>query len=84
MFIHVFFLFPETSQKPLEAVEEIFDYEKAGSVKYIGTPAWKTSVGRKKSSLERGNVNGEQRSTSGDLNQFSSKQGMEERAVESV
>lgn len=42
MFIHVFFMFPETANKPLEEVEEIFDDTKPGAIKYIGTPAWKT------------------------------------------
>jgi MFS family permease len=42
MFIHVFFLFPETANKPLEEVEEIFDDTKPGSIKFIGTPAWRT------------------------------------------
>ncbi|KAK0625006.1 general substrate transporter [Bombardia bombarda] len=42
MFIHVFFFFPETANKPLEEVEEIFDDSKPGSIKWIGTPAWKT------------------------------------------
>jgi hypothetical protein len=40
MFIHVFFLFPETSQKPLEEVEYIFDDTTPGSIRYLGTPAW--------------------------------------------
>ncbi|KAG4429042.1 hypothetical protein IFR05_015477 [Cadophora sp. M221] len=44
MFIHIFFLFPETAQKPLEEVEEIFDDTTPGNIKYIGTPAWKTHV----------------------------------------
>lgn len=40
MFIHVFFMFPETSGKPLEEVTAIF--EDPDGIKYIGTPAWKT------------------------------------------
>ncbi|PQE06828.1 sugar transporter protein [Rutstroemia sp. NJR-2017a WRK4] len=59
MFLHVFFLFPETSQKPLEEVEEIFDDSTPGSIKYIGTPAWKTSVDRRASRLERGEMDPE-------------------------
>ncbi len=42
MFIHVFFLFPETANKPLEEVAQIFDYSRPGTIKYIGTPAWRT------------------------------------------
>lgn len=40
MFIHVFFMFPETAGKPLEEVTAIF--ENPHGIKYIGTPAWKT------------------------------------------
>ena len=40
MFIHVYFLFPETSQKLLEEVEGIFSDTTPGSIKLIGTPAW--------------------------------------------
>jgi hypothetical protein len=40
MFIHVFFMFPETAGKPLEDVTSIF--EDPSGPKYIGTPAWKT------------------------------------------
>nr|CAD1814643.1 monosaccharide transporters [uncultured fungus] len=47
MFIHTFFILPETSQKPLEEVEEIFDDTTPGSIKYLGTPAWKTSVDKR-------------------------------------
>ncbi|KAK2773802.1 hypothetical protein FQN52_004511 [Onygenales sp. PD_12] len=42
MFIHVYFMFPETSGKTLEEVEGIFT-DPAGP-KYIGTWAWKTRV----------------------------------------
>ena len=56
MFIHVFFLFPETSQKPLEDVEEIFDDSTPGSFRYLGTPAWKTHVDRNTRRLERGEM----------------------------
>lgn len=42
MFTHVFFIFPETANKPLEEVAEIFDDTKPGSIKFLGTPAWKT------------------------------------------
>lgn len=40
MFVHVFFLFPETAGKPLEEVTEMF--EDPHGIKYLGTPAWKT------------------------------------------
>lgn len=39
MFIHVFFLFPETAGKTLEETELIF--EDPNGIPYIGTPAWK-------------------------------------------
>ncbi|TLD33159.1 hypothetical protein PspLS_00041 [Pyricularia sp. CBS 133598] len=47
MFIHVFFLFPETANKPLEEVSEMFDDTKPGAIRLIGTPAWKTHNTRK-------------------------------------
>ncbi|PNS19263.1 High-affinity glucose transporter [Sphaceloma murrayae] len=40
MFVHVFFLFPETAGKPLEEVTEMF--EDPNGIPYLGTPAWKT------------------------------------------
>jgi hypothetical protein len=61
MFIHVFFLFPETSQKPLEEVEEIFDDQTPGSIKYLGTPAWKTHVDTNTRRLERGEMDAEEK-----------------------
>jgi MFS family permease len=42
MFIHVFLAFPETANKPLEEVEEMFDDTLPGAIKYVGTPAWRT------------------------------------------
>lgn len=42
MFWHVFFMFPETANKTLEEVVDIFDDTKPGAIKYIGQPAWKT------------------------------------------
>jgi len=42
MFIHVFFMFPETAGKTLEEVEEMFTDPKG--IKYLGTPAWRTGV----------------------------------------
>ncbi|KAH7342793.1 general substrate transporter [Rhexocercosporidium sp. MPI-PUGE-AT-0058] len=61
MFIHVFFLFPETAQKPLEEVEEIFDDTTPGSIKYLGTPAWKTHVDTHTRRLERGEMDAEEK-----------------------
>ncbi|KAK4151720.1 general substrate transporter [Chaetomidium leptoderma] len=46
MFIHAFFCFPETANKTLEEVENIFDDRKPGAFKYIGTPAWRTKNNR--------------------------------------
>jgi len=53
MFVHVFFMFPETAGKPLEEVVAIF--EDPNGIPGIGTPAWKTrnSYG-KTSRAERG------------------------------
>ena len=56
MFVHVFFVFPETSQKPLEEVDYIFDDTTPGSIKYLGTPAWKTRVDRNTARMERGEL----------------------------
>lgn len=42
MFIHVFFMFPETAGKSLEEVEAMFTDPKG--IKWIGTPAWRTHV----------------------------------------
>lgn len=53
MFIHVFFMFPETAGKTLEEVEDIFT-DPTGP-KYIGTLAWKTHIATKRTMLlERG------------------------------
>lgn len=55
MFIHVFFMFPETAGKTLEETEQMF--EDPNGIPYIGTPAWKT---RKQTNavraLEQGDV----------------------------
>ena len=59
MFLHVLFIFPETARKPLEEVDEIFDYSKPGSIKYLGTPAWKTHVS-KRNRLERDEIDDEE------------------------
>ncbi|KAI1270103.1 high-affinity glucose transporter [Xylariaceae sp. FL1019] len=47
MFIHVLFMFPETANKPLEEVAAVFEDRGHGSVKYIGTPAWRTHNDRR-------------------------------------
>ena len=46
MFIHVFFMFPETANKTLEEVETIF-LDPHG-LPGIGTPAWKTKTNHKR------------------------------------
>lgn len=52
MFIHVFFLFPETAGKTLEETTAMF--EDPTGHKYMGTPAWKTHVQyRKAADAER-------------------------------
>ncbi|KAI0101792.1 high-affinity glucose transporter [Nemania sp. FL0031] len=62
MFIHCFFLFPETANKPLEEVASIFEDNGPGSIKYIGTPAWKTHNDRRAAlQLERNAVDPEKR-----------------------
>lgn len=61
MFWHVYFMFPETSQKLLEEVEEIFDDSTPGSIKYIGTPAWKTHVDKNAVRVERGELDAEEK-----------------------
>ena len=55
MWIHVFFLFPETAGKTLEETEQIF--EDPNGIPYIGTPAWKTRHDTKRTvAAERGDV----------------------------
>lgn len=55
MFIHTFFLFPETAGKTLEEIEHIFT--DPDGIPYIGTPAWKTRKHTKAIiALERGDV----------------------------
>lgn len=55
MFLHVFFLFPETAGKTLEEIEQIF--EDPHGIPYIGTPAWKTKHDTTKTvAAERGDV----------------------------
>ncbi|KAK4107076.1 general substrate transporter [Canariomyces notabilis] len=48
MFVHVFFMFPETANKPLEEIEEIFDDTKEGgkvspSRFFVSTEPWLTN-----------------------------------------
>ncbi|KAJ5568061.1 hypothetical protein N7450_010547 [Penicillium hetheringtonii] len=55
MFIHVFFMFPETAGKTLEETEAIF--EDPNGIPYIGTPAWKTKHDHKRTAAaEQGDV----------------------------
>ncbi len=49
MTIHTFFMFPETAGKTLEEVVDIF--EDPNGIKHVGTPAWKTRVGTKRTVL---------------------------------
>ena len=58
MFVHVFFMFPETAGKTLEEVEALFT--DPHGPKYVGTPAWHTKVTtRRVRELERGEVDAE-------------------------
>ena len=45
MWLHVFFLFPESGGKVLEEVTAMF--EDPHGIPYIGTPAWKTKTSTK-------------------------------------
>ncbi len=55
MFVHTFFMFPETAGKTLEEVVGLF--EDPDGIRGVGTPAWKTRVGtRRVEGLERGKV----------------------------
>lgn len=54
MFLHVLFIFPETAGKTLEETEAMF--EDPNGIKYLGTPAWKTSVGKRGRQMEHGDV----------------------------
>ncbi|KZF26921.1 general substrate transporter [Xylona heveae TC161] len=55
MFIHVFFMFPETAGKTLEETDAIFT--NPHGVKYIGTPAWKTHISTSRvRKLEKGEL----------------------------
>lgn len=64
MFWHVFFLFPETANKPLEEVEDIFDDSRPGAVRFVGTPAWRTrNVRAEVVRVERNEVDVEEKLT---------------------
>ncbi|KAJ5280689.1 Hexose transporter [Penicillium angulare] len=55
MFIHVYFIFPETAGKTLEETEAMF--EDPNGIKYLGTPAWKTRVHTRSTiAMEHGDV----------------------------
>ncbi|KAI4159110.1 MAG: hypothetical protein LQ342_006887 [Letrouitia transgressa] len=49
MFVHVFFMFPETAGKTLEEVVDLF--EDPNGIKNVGTPAWKTRITTKRARL---------------------------------
>lgn len=61
MFWHVFFCFPETANKPLEEVDDIFDDTKPGAIRYIGQPAWKTRNLRHETVLRERNGLGDEK-----------------------
>ena len=60
MFVHTYFMFPETAGKTLEEIESMFT-DPSGP-KYVGTPAWKTRTAtRDVVRRERGLVNAEEK-----------------------
>ncbi|KAI1488871.1 general substrate transporter [Biscogniauxia mediterranea] len=61
MFIHTFFMFPETANKTLEDVAAIFENTEPGSIPFVGTPAWKTRNDRSIIRLERNLVSSEEK-----------------------
>jgi len=62
MFVHVFFMFPETAGKTLEEVEELFT--DPHGPRYVGTPAWKTHITTKRVELiEKGDLEGGKNAT---------------------
>ena len=71
-------------QKGLEVVEEIFEYEKPGSIKFIGTPAWSTHVGKSapSSCSEKGEMSVKENAERESHDSHSSKERMEDRTVE--
>jgi MFS family permease len=55
MFLHVYFMFPETAGKTLEETEAMFG--DPNGIPYIGTPAWKTGKNTTATlRMERGNL----------------------------
>ena len=42
MFLHVFCCFPRPRTRRLRGVEAVFDDTRPGSIRYTGTPAWRT------------------------------------------
>lgn len=62
MFMHCFFIFPETANKPLEEVQAIFDDSTPGSIPFIGTPAWKThNIRDRMVRAERNEINADEK-----------------------
>ncbi|EFW99610.1 major facilitator superfamily transporter glucose [Grosmannia clavigera kw1407] len=82
MFLHVFFLFPETAGKTLEGTQAMF--EDPAGIRHIGTPAWKTRVQYSKATgLETGNIDPEKLAalglrTKAEVPEVEHHQGMEE------
>ncbi|KAH9892377.1 general substrate transporter [Xylariomycetidae sp. FL2044] len=42
MFVHTYFMFPETANRTLEEVSAIFEASGPGTIAHVGIPAWKT------------------------------------------
>ncbi|KAI0009912.1 general substrate transporter [Xylariaceae sp. FL0662B] len=61
MFVHVFLLFPETANKTLEEVVNIFEYDGPGAIKWIGRPAWTTKNDRSIIRIERNLITSEEK-----------------------
>ncbi|KAI0472713.1 general substrate transporter [Xylariaceae sp. FL0804] len=61
MFIHVYFFFPETANKPLEEVADIFENAGPGSIRNIGIPAWRTRNDRSIVKVEHNLVDSEEK-----------------------